>query len=1118
VIPRLAGSARFGSGIVAGMRWFVAVLLVCLSASPALAQPPGDGAEEGVAEIPALRPAVTLGGLENRTIDRVEVSLEGARWTDPVQVKAVRQGDRLTAGAARRAARELLETGRFATVSVQAEEKGGLVVLRLVALPRRLIAGVRVDGGVLDEDAMRRDAHIAIGGEITATSLTQMTERLRLFHANRGFPEATVAIEVRGTDDPMRVVLAIRIEPGAPSKIASRIFVYDGARYPADPVLDDELKRLSEGYAVDPGSRIDGDALVAADRSLGERLKTSGYYRATVTHQLLVSRGRTFLYVRIASGPKFITRYEGLVHFDADQIDQALDIEHELDRSIHHLASKVVDFYVRRGFLDVEVDPEERGGQSDRVHVLHMTVREREQVKVASREFPCLTERPLSRSDLAREIDGILEEQLPGSGLSGLFGAVTSSTLDATIGPQGNTGARPSQRDLDPKRTYVADVYEAAQKHLQDFYRSQGFLFATVGPAQLVRRQCSRRSPPGGCTPMPVAVAAKNACLYDAAGLPMDEPAPDARLGCVPDPKQGIFCDPKLTVRIPIKLGPRSALYDIGFEGNKTFVEHDLARTADLELGSPVSQLEIDAARRRVLDAFKEEGFAFAEVRSVLDFSPDRTRARVRFVISEGERVVVDGIVVQGANRTDPSLIARRLTFETCLRGRPIDQCEPYRVSAVRKSEERIAALGTFSSVSISLEDPQVPARRKVVIVEVQESIPQYLDLRPGLSTGEGLRATFEYGHRNVGGKAIQLTLRTQVGYLPDAFILDQDVRENFDSLTLSQRLARRNTVSLMLPEVGLGPLIRLGLDGVDVRHNARDFGLTKDAGILTFTYQPVRTFYVQLGGSAERNDVGIFRGGTVDAYLQGLDPAARANLRRLLLVPDGLTYAVAERLSVTWDRRDSSLGATRGTLLIAAAEHVRAFPAPGEQDPWTSDFLRLTATASGYIRLSERGLALAMSVRGGRIYQLNQLITASPAHPEGSKTYPDRLFFLGGVNSLRGFLQDSLVPQDIADKIESGEIDDINKVAIRGGDVFINPRAELRIPLTGPLELGLFFDAGNVWVEPKNFDLLRLRYAAGPGLRIATPIGPVAFDYGFNLMQREWESRGNFHFSIGLF
>ena len=44
------------------------------------------------------------------------------------------------------------------------------------------------------------------------------------------------------------------------------------------------------------------------------------------------------------------------------------------------------------------------------------------------------------------------------------------------------------------------------------------------------------------------------------------------------------------------------------------------------------------------------------------------------------------------------------------------------------------------------------------------------------------------------------------------------------------------------------------------------------------------------------------------------------------------------------------------------------------------------------------------------------------------------------------------------------------------------------------------------------------LRYALGAGLRIGTPIGPLAFDYGFNLIRRPWEDVGAFHFSIGLF
>jgi outer membrane protein assembly factor BamA len=161
------------------------------------------------------------------------------------------------------------------------------------------------------------------------------------------------------------------------------------------------------------------------------------------------------------------------------------------------------------------------------------------------------------------------------------------------------------------------------------------------------------------------------------------------------------------------------------------------------------------------------------------------------------------------------------------------------------------------------------------------------------------------------------------------------------------------------------------------------------------------------------------------------------------------------------------------------------------------------------------------MSFRWG----LNRQLT------DGSRTYPDRLFFLGGVDSLRGFLQDSLVPEDVADKLldpDSGL--GIDQIVIRGGDVFINPRLELRVPLTDSVQTAIFVDAGNLWADPDSIEPLRLRYATGSGLRIGTPIGPLVFDYGFNVervldafdrsrrRQRYWESIGAFHFSIGLF
>ena len=79
-------------------------------------------------------------------------------------------------------------------------------------------------------------------------------------------------------------------------------------------------------------------------------------------------------------------------------------------------------------------------------------------------------------------------------------------------------------------------------------------------------------------------------------------------------------------------------------------------------------------------------------------------------------------------------------------------------------------------------------------------------------------------------------------------------------------------------------------------------------------------------------------------------------------------------------------------------------------------------------------------------------------------------------------------------------------------------------MPLRGKLGLVGFFDYGNVWSQSWHFDLGDLRYAAGPGLRYLTPIGPARIDLGYQLNPIEGllvngtpeKRRWRVHFSIG--
>jgi outer membrane protein assembly factor BamA len=44
------------------------------------------------------------------------------------------------------------------------------------------------------------------------------------------------------------------------------------------------------------------------------------------------------------------------------------------------------------------------------------------------------------------------------------------------------------------------------------------------------------------------------------------------------------------------------------------------------------------------------------------------------------------------------------------------------------------------------------------------------------------------------------------------------------------------------------------------------------------------------------------------------------------------------------------------------------------------------------------------------------------------------------------------------------------------------------------------------------------MRAAVGTGVRVQTPVGPLAIDYGINVTRETYEDFGAFNFAIGLF
>jgi outer membrane protein insertion porin family len=541
---------------------------------------------------------------------------------------------------------------------------------------------------------------------------------------------------------------------------------------------------------------------------------------------------------------------------------------------------------------------------------------------------------------------------------------------------------------------------------------------------------------------------------------------------------------------------------------------------AALPVGTAASSSKLEEARRRLVAYYLELGYVFVRVNYRLERSQDQTRARVRFDIVEGEPVVISGVTIRGNRTTRDAVIRERVALKIGAR---------YSTAAAATTRERLALLGVFSSIDVAIDEPFLPTARKRIIVTVTERSPWYTEVGGGFSTGEGIRARGEIGNRNLAGRAISLSLTGQASYLPtifiERFVQDRTVYRNFVEVLgdpgFDTRIAARVNASLQFPTIGLGPDVRGVIDSAFVHDLQRDYYVRKLSFAPTLALVPSKKLLITLGPSLEYSDARIFAGSNIEEFLR----SARVDPRQVsaLLVPDGANIAFAQKLTFTWDRRDNRLDPTTGTFFFLSIEHVDAYP-QGISDSGTarkeSHFMRIAQTISGYVPIY-RGLRVALQLRLGANFQLS----------DSSSTYPDRLFFLGGTESMRAWFPNSYIPQDDIDRIraDTGKADgDPTKFTarsrpVRGGNLMVNPRIEFRIPIFGPLETVVFGDFANLWGDlaypfRSGSGLPPLRMSLGSGLRFKT-VFPIAVDVGWNPTRSSFDDLSYaVNFSIGLF
>ncbi len=576
-----------------------------------------------------------------------------------------------------------------------------------------------------------------------------------------------------------------------------------------------------------------------------------------------------------------------------------------------------------------------------------------------------------------------------------------------------------------------------------------------------------------------------------------------------------------IAVHIQIDEGPQTLVGAFRIVGNQK-IDARAFPELNTTVGQPYSEQNLGKDRDSILNYYFNHGFSNATLEiTAKPSSGQPTREDVTYTIQEGEEFFVNQVMVAGLDHTRDFIVQREIQVAA---GQPLSQQD------LLLTQSKLYDLGIFNQVDTAVQNPEGTDPQKNVLVQIQEA-KRYtftyglgLEFETGLpsgttaptgSTGVSPRVGFDVTRLNVGGRDQTLTFQSHVGRLQQRGLISYEIPKLFNQ----ERFKIFYTIFY------------------DNSLDVATFTSQREEGKIDLRQQIGK---LQLGHSTSITYRFDYRYVKASHLAENFSPA-EFNLFSLPARVGGPGFTFIR------DKRDNPLESTKGQYFTLDAFAASSYF--GSQ----ANFARALAQDSTYYAFGRPNhklvfarsttLGLEQVYHGTLVFppgacQLSGLSLNSC--PAGISVIPlPEVFFAGGGNSHRGFGLNQAGPRDP----DSG-------FPVGGTALFVNSE-ELRLPQVTLPFLGegfgfaIFHDMGNVftaghdmlkgllrWHQPSPSQCLQfvppggLQYisqtglnqyngcvsqfdnsgydytshAVGIGLRYKTPIGPLRFDFGYNL------------------
>ncbi len=518
-------------------------------------------------------------------------------------------------------------------------------------------------------------------------------------------------------------------------------------------------------------------------------------------------------------------------------------------------------------------------------------------------------------------------------------------------------------------------------------------------------------------------------------------------------------------VHFTVTEGNRYTIGDIAFQGDLIYDNETLHQAVGSAPGTTFNGRTLNDDLIALKALYAEKGYAYADISPLTDLQKEQQTVDLMFNIEKGDKIFIEQIKITGNTRTRDNVIRREMR---------LNEGSIYNSEEIKRSKQEINNLGFFEEVNINTEPGSEPDKVKLG-VEVKERPTGTFSIGAGYSSVDSVVGMLQISQNNLFGRGQQLQLMAQLGG-----------HSNYYNISFTEPWFRDTRTSLGFD------LFNIEREYEEFDRDSTGFNLRGSWPLDSFKYLDYTRFYL------------TYRYEQIDIDIIDWDEGVALDIQR----QEGSNSVSSIITAIVKDSRDDRWKPRSGVRHSLSME----VSGPGG----SSRFITLIASMGKWFPLP---WDTAFAVRG----------TVGQIFPYSGKGVPiSEKFFLGGLDSLRGFDVRSVGPRERRPKrpqeywiagrkytyYPKGYSD---KKDVVGGKKELYFNFEYLFPIlkdSGVRGL-VFYDTGNAYGSGEGF-LSDFRHCVGVGVNWYSPFGPLKVVWGINLSPRDDEDSSNFEFSMG--